>query len=213
MSVDLLASEPEFESDQSRYQRTVEGSGLSEVHAQKISELFRDEYAKLVHYMVAQTGSWPEARDIAAQAFAQVLEVRNPEAVSFLKAYVYRAARNLAIDRAKIGANRDRLNEFIRHEFADTTPSPEPLLMHQERLEILERAVQALRPARRAVLMYRLWDEFSYAEIESRLAADGIVVNERTLNRWYADALKEVRRALFEAEELKVEQLKREGRR
>ena len=213
MSVDPLASGSEFESDQSRYRERVEGSGLSKAHADRISDLFREEYARLVHYMVARTGSWPEARDIAAQAFAQVLEVRDPETVSFLKAYVYRAARNLAIDRAKIGTNRQRLHEIMRHEFAGTTPSPEPLLIHEERLEILERAVQALRPTRRSVLMFRLWDDLSYAEIESRLAADGIVVNERTLNRWYADALKDVRHALLEAEEIRAEQFRREGRR
>src|SRR5271170_4231422 len=60
-------------------------------HTQRIAELFREEYPKLVHYMVARTGSWSEARDVAAQAFAQVLEMKTPDAINFLKAYVYRA--------------------------------------------------------------------------------------------------------------------------
>jgi len=77
---------------------------LNEAHSVRIEELFRDEYTRLVHYMAARTRSWAEARDIAAQAFAQVLEMRDPGSVSFLKAYVYRAARNLATDRAKIAA-------------------------------------------------------------------------------------------------------------
>src|SRR5579859_4856633 len=83
-------------------------------HTQRIAELFREEYPKLVHYMVARTGSWPEARDVAAQAFTQVLEMRTPEAVNFLKAYVYRAARNLATDRARAGAIRTRINKIVR---------------------------------------------------------------------------------------------------
>ena len=73
------------------------GPTLVGTHTQRVAALFRDEYPKLVHYMVSKTGSWPEARDVAAQAFAQVLEMRAPDTISFLKAYVYRAARNLAL--------------------------------------------------------------------------------------------------------------------
>jgi RNA polymerase sigma factor (sigma-70 family) len=174
-----------------------------ESHTKKIAELFRDEYPKLVHYMVARTGSWPEARDVAAQAFAQVLEMRAPDTISFLKAYVYRAARNLATDRARAGAIRTRINRIVRHEFASTSPSPEPLFMQQQRIMVLESAMEALRPTRRMVLKLRMWDELPYTEIESRFAADGVMVNERTLLRWYADALKELREAILAAEDLK----------
>jgi RNA polymerase sigma-70 factor (ECF subfamily) len=178
---------------------------VSEDHIRRIGELFQDEYARLVHYMAARTKSWPEARDIASQAFAQVLEIENPETVSFLKAYVYRAARNLATDRAKSAAIRNRLDQIVHHEFAGTSPSPEPLLMQEQRLQVLQQAVEALRPTRRLVLRWRMWDELSYAQIEARFAADGVVVTERTLNRWYAEGLKELRKAIRRAEELELQ--------
>lgn len=172
-----------------------------EAHTQRIAELFQSEYPKLVHYMVSRTGSWPEARDVAAQAFAQVLESRAPDTISFLKAYVYRAARNLATDRARAGAIRTRINRIVKHEFASTTPSPEPLFMQQQRVKVLAAAIERLRPTRKMVLKLRMWDELPYTEIEARFAADGVVVNERTLLRWYADALKELRRAILAAED------------
>jgi RNA polymerase sigma-70 factor (ECF subfamily) len=171
-------------------------------HTQRVADLFRTEYPKLVHYMVSKTGSWPEARDVAAQAFAQVLEMRAPETISYLKAYVYRAARNLATDRARAGAIRTRLNRIVRHEIPTTTPSPEPQLMQQQRVKVLVTAIETLRPTRRMVLRWRMWDELPYAEIESRFAAEGVCVNERTLLRWYAEALKDLRQAILAAEEL-----------
>jgi RNA polymerase sigma factor (sigma-70 family) len=174
---------------------------VREAHVQRIAELFRDEYPKLVHYMVSRTGNWPEARDVAAQAFAQVLEMRAPDTISFLKAYVYRAARNLATDRARAGAIRTRINRIVKHEFASTTPSPEPLFMQQQRVKVLAAAIERLRPTRKMVLKLRMWDELPYTEIEARFAADGMVVNERTLLRWYADALKELRQAILAAED------------
>ena len=200
------ALETDSESDESPPPRTKAVPAYNTgTHTQRLAALFRDEYPKLVHYMVSKTGSWPEARDVAAQAFAQVLEMRSPENVSFLKAYVYRAARNLATDRARAGAIRTRLNRIVRHEFASTTPSPEPQLMQQQRLKILGTAIETLRPTRKMVLRWRMWDELPYAEIESRFAAEGVSVNERTLLRWYAEALRDLRQAILAAEELNQE--------
>lgn len=202
MNLDPAAFETATTTDENACPGTPAQASLRDAHAQKIAELFREEYPKLVHYMVARTGSWPEARDVAAQAFAQVLEMRAPDTVSFLKAYVYRVARNLATDRARAGAIRTRINKIVRHEFASITPSPEPAFAHEQRIGVLTKAIEALRPTRKAVLRFRVWDELPYTEIESRFAADGVSVNERTLLRWYADALKELRQAILAAEEL-----------
>lgn len=198
MNLDPVALESDVTTEETAGQRGVPGRAA---HTQRIEELFRDEYPKLVHYMVSRTGSWPEARDVAAQAFAQVLESRAPDTISFLKAYVYRAARNLATDRARAGAIRTRINRIVKHEFASTTPSPEPLFMQQQRVKVLAAAIEKLRPTRKMILKLRMWDELPYAEIETRFAADGVVVNERTLLRWYAEALKELREAILAAED------------
>jgi RNA polymerase sigma factor (sigma-70 family) len=202
MNLDPVAFEPDSSTEESVFPEDVTKSTARDAHTQRIAELFREEYPKLVHYMVARTGSWPEARDVAAQAFAQVLEMRAPDTISFLKAYVYRVARNLATDRARAGAIRTRLNKIVKHEFATTTPSPEPLFAHEQRIKVLSDAIETLRPTRKMVLRLRVWDELPYTEIESRFAADGVSVNERTLLRWYADALKELRAAILAAEEL-----------
>jgi RNA polymerase sigma factor (sigma-70 family) len=202
MNLDPVAFEPDTTSEESAFPGMSTKSTLRDAHTQRIAELFREEYPKLVHYMVARTGSWPEARDVAAQAFAQVLEMRAPDTISFLKAYVYRVARNLATDRARAGAIRTRINKIVRHEFATTSPSPEPLFAHEQRIKVLSEAIESLRPTRKMVLRLRVWDELPYTEIESRFAADGVSVNERTLLRWYADALKELRQAILAAEEL-----------
>ena len=163
MNLDPAAFDPNSESEESTAARTTPPTPLNGPHTQRLADLFKDEYPKLVHYMVSKTGSWPEARDVAAQAFAQVLESRSPETISFLKAYVYRAARNLATDRARSGAIRSRINRIVRHEFASTTPSPEPQFMQQQRVKVLSAAIESLRPTRRMVLRWRMWDELPYA--------------------------------------------------
>jgi RNA polymerase sigma factor (sigma-70 family) len=201
MNLDPVAFEPDSNPDEGPFAGMATKSSSRDAHTQRIAELFREEYPKLVHYMVARTGSWPEARDVAAQAFAQVLEMRAPDTVSFLKAYVYRVARNLATDRARAGAIRTRINKIVKHEFASTSPSPEPQFVQEQRVKVLSDAIETLRPTRKMVLRMRVWDELPYTEIESRFAADGVSVNERTLLRWNADALKELRQAILAAED------------
>ena len=168
----------------------AEQAGVDKAHADRTAQLFADEYAKLVHFMVARTGSWTEARDVASQAFAQVLEVNDPQAVSFLKGYVYRAARNLWTDRVKIGAIRRRIDQVANYESVTTSPSPEPLLIGQQQAQVLRRAIEGLRPSRKMVLIWRIWDELTYRQIAERLAEEGLVVDERTVSNWFADALK-----------------------
>jgi RNA polymerase sigma factor (sigma-70 family) len=174
---------------------------LDQSHAQRIADLFRQEHDKVVHYLVARCGSRAEACDIAAQAFKQMLEIDNPGVITHLKAYVYKVARNIATDRAKIGAIRQRLNEVAAHELPRTSPSPEPLFCEQERLQTLRRAVDELPPRCRAALILRIWEELPYAEILNRFAAKGVIVNERTLRRWVEYALVHCRGRMLRAEE------------
>jgi RNA polymerase sigma factor (sigma-70 family) len=166
--------------------------GVDRAYADQIAQLFEAEYPKLVHYLVARTRSWAEARDVASQAFAQVLEVQNPQAVSFLKGYVYQAAKNIWTDRCKIKAIRTRIDHVARYDIATTSPSPEPLLGRQQRAEVLRKAIDGLKASRKMVLIWRIWDELTYREIASRLAEEGIMVDERTASNWCAEALEKL---------------------
>jgi RNA polymerase sigma-70 factor (ECF subfamily) len=175
-------------------------SHVSRVHAERMESLFREEYPRVVRYLVARTRSWPEAREIAAEAFSQILGMRNPEAVNSLKAYVYRAATNLATNRHKLGANRSRLDRIVRYEFPDTTPSPEPAFSEAQRLEALQQAMAGLRPLWREVLTLRFWEELPYEEIVARLQQHGVSVTHWTVRRWVDDALTECGAAIRVAE-------------
>lgn len=170
----------------------TEQVGVDKAHADRTAQLFVDEYARLVRFMVARTGSWVEARDVASQAFAQVLEAKDPQTVSFLKGYVYRVARNIWTDRVKIGAIRRRIDQVAHYDSVAMSPSPEPLMIGQQQAQVLRRAIEGLRPSRKMVLIWRIWDELTYREIALHLAEEGTVVDERTVSNWFADALKEL---------------------
>ena len=180
------------ESDQSDDVSAREQAPVETAHADRIAKLFEAEYTRLVHYMFARTGSLSEAHDVASQAFAQILEMNNPQTVSFLKAYVYSAARNIWIDRCKLGAIHRRIDPIACYEWETTSPSPEPLLIDGQRARVLRKAIEGLKPRLQMVLILRIWDDLTYREIASRLAKEGVVVDERTISNWFKDALEEL---------------------
>ena len=183
-----------------------EQTPVDTAHAERIAKLFEAEYIRLVHYMFARTGSLPEAHDVASQAFAQILEMHDPQTVSFLKAYVYSAARHIWIDRCKLGAIHRRIDPVACYEWETTSPSPEPLLVDGQRAQVLRKAIEGLKPRLQMVLILRIWDELTYREIAARLAEEGVVVDERTVSNWFKDAFEELGMAVQGmAEDLKWE--------
>jgi RNA polymerase sigma factor (sigma-70 family) len=180
---------------------------ISEPHARRVAALFESEHDKVVHYMVAQTRSWPEARDVVAQAFKQLLEL-DPPAVSHLRAYVYKVARNIAANRAKARAIHQRLDKVAVHELPRTSPSPEPDLLEQQQVQHEEQrllrlrwAIDRLPPRCRMAVELRMWDNLSYAEILGQFAMKGVIVNERTVRRWIVYAFEFCRQEILRAEE------------
>lgn len=169
-------------------------------HARQVEALFREEHSRIVGYLVAQTGSWAEARDVAAQTFAKMLEMRDLDGVNSPKAYLYTVAQNIVKDRKKLAAIRRRIDQSVLYELSTTSPSPEPLASAEERLHILSMTIEQLRPLWREVLTLRYWDHLEVAEIVARFAQKRINVNKRTVERWLHDAIAECRRRIRAAE-------------
>src|SRR5690606_36129501 len=93
-----------------------------------------------------------EARDVAQEAYVRILELDQPDAVGFLRAYLFRTAANLAIDRARQRATRDGLHQRWVQPFGDpqAAPSPEGAASACQELELLRRFMQELPPRPRA---------------------------------------------------------------
>jgi len=147
-----------------------------------------------VHWLVRQTGSRAAARDIADQAFSNVLQIANPAAVEDMRQYVFRAAHNLAARRSETTAIHRRLHKIISHEpqYGPVAP-PESECLEQQRLQLLQQAVESLSPRMRLAFRLRFWEEVSYNEMVERFAQRGVHVNVRTIKRWVADGLERCR--------------------
>ena len=152
---------------------------------------FRDNYRDLLRFLTRRTGDAERAADLAQDTYLKLAalspasgEIRNP------RAYVYRVAGNLAIDTlrrdGRIAADFTILE--AGDVVADPTPSPETRVIAQQRLRLLEAALDELPTKPRLALLLNRVEGRTFAEIASRLA-----VSESMVAKYIAHALRHCR--------------------
>lgn len=169
-------------------------------HSQRVREVFDSEHDRLVHILAAKTGSWAAARDIADEAFANVLQIAQRGSIGNVKAYVYKSALNHAGKLAKAAAYRRRVEHLIAEPSGEHTTLPEIAAQQAGRLQKLQDTLQALPARVRMAVVWRFWDEIPYEDIAKRLGKYGISVHERTVKRWIVNALEFCRQEIAGSE-------------
>lgn len=66
-----------------------------------VSQLFRDHNRLLVGYLTSRLRSEQEAKEVAQEAYVRLLQLQDPGTSSLLRAYLFKTATNLAIDRLR----------------------------------------------------------------------------------------------------------------
>jgi RNA polymerase sigma factor (sigma-70 family) len=66
-----------------------------------VSQLFREHNRVLVGYLTARLRSEQEAKEVAQEAYVRLLQLQEPGTPSLLRAYLFKTATNLAIDRLR----------------------------------------------------------------------------------------------------------------
>ena len=69
--------------------------------AAAVSQLFREHNRVLVAYLTSRLRSEQEAKEVAQEAYVRLLQLQEPDRPSLLRAYLFKTATNLAIDRLR----------------------------------------------------------------------------------------------------------------
>src|ERR1041384_1753927 len=85
-------------------------------HQESVADLLRNHNRALHAFLMTRVRDEHEAREIAQEAYVRMLQLEHPGAVSFLRAYLFKTAANIALDRAKERATHARL---LRAEFVE----------------------------------------------------------------------------------------------
>lgn len=164
------------------------------VASQEVVRLFTEHNSTLVRFLRARLGSDQEARDVAQEAYVRLLQIDQTGTVSFLRAYLFRTAANIAIDRRRRAIVRDTAHKDPIFDMQSDDIDPERAALAKERLRLVEAAIADLPQRQRlAFLLHRISD-MNIADVAVRLG-----MKERVVRDHIVKALVRIRQKLDQA--------------
>ena len=136
-----------------------------------VNVLFRTYSKELVRFLKRRVTCPELAADLAQDAFVRMLCAAPATEVLDARAYLFRTAANLAIDRGR----RERLvpmvsaSSAVIEETLDSAASPERIVMSREELALLRSALEELPARPREVFILARIEGLSLVEIGARL--------------------------------------------
>ncbi|MCA9483667.1 MAG: sigma-70 family RNA polymerase sigma factor [Nitrospina sp.] len=128
-------------------------------------------YEELKRFLIRKVGCPSTAEDILHETWLRAASRTPSTPVQNPRAFLYRIANNLVIDRIR----RDKLvsRHVVQGVLPEDTPAKEPTadsrLIHQEKLMLLQKAVDELPPRCKEVFVLRKYEMMEQAEIAERL--------------------------------------------
>src|SRR6202789_95044 len=115
-----------------------------ESRASGVERLFREHNEALIRFLRGRVGSHNEALEVAQEAYVRLLSLDQPGAVSYLRAFLFKTAANIAIDRRRRHENFDKVAS--RQLFTELTESrtPERQLSGEQTLRHLGVLIEAM---------------------------------------------------------------------
>lgn len=162
--------------------------GEGETRALEVERLFRDHNEALIRFLTLRLQSRQEAREVAQEAYVRLLQLERTDIAGFLRAYLFRIAGNLAIDKLRRRATETRFEARSREvelfpgiPDRPQNPDPESIAMERERVEQVSAFLHELpAPVREAFLLFRM-EELDQEAIARRLGVtDRMVRNHIT---------------------------------
>ncbi len=134
-----------------------------------VSELFRSNNRALISFLLTHLSNEGEAREVAQEAYIKLLQLDRPEAVSFLRAYLFRIAANLAIDRIRRRDRRDRIERLDLFDEPPLAPSAEDEAKSQQDLALVRRAIAELKPSYQTAFAMNKFLDRSIADVAAAM--------------------------------------------
>lgn len=163
------------------------------LRSEEITSVFQENYPSLCRFLESIVGRNNQAQDIAQESFLRLCQVEFSDiSITEIRFWLFRVARNLALNEVNKGRIRARLWDQVVGFFNKSESSPEELLVRNENQRIVRELLSLLPEQQRSALLLREEEEMSYREIalilnisESKVKVDIFRARERLRSLWY----------------------------
>ena len=136
-----------------------------------LTELLLKERPSLLRLIKRIVGSVTDAEDLTQTLWLRIQSVTENPPIHNKQAYLYRLARNVALDRLRSFDRHNAVFESapVLDDVAAPLPSVETHLIDRENLDILLHAIEGLPPRCREVFILRKVENLKISEISQKL--------------------------------------------
>jgi RNA polymerase sigma factor (sigma-70 family) len=171
--------------------------------AELVERLFQEHNDSLLRFLSTRLRSYQEAREVAQEAYVRLLMLDSPGAVSYLRAFLFKIAANLAVDRMRSRRSEERHTTFTFFETRTPAASAEQVVAGLEDCALLQRLLEELPLKCRRAFMLNRFHGLGIAEI-----AKDLHTTERSVRRYIVQAMVHCRAGLDAAHGVVREELK-----
>jgi RNA polymerase sigma factor (sigma-70 family) len=168
---------------------TVSDSGTA--RGELVERLFQEHNDSLLRFLAARLGSHQEAKEIAQEAYVRLLSLDKPGAVSYLRAFLFKTASNLAIDRLRTRRSQERRESFDFFGSSGGAASAEREVAGMQDMALLQRLLEELPLKIRRAFMLNRFHGFDIPAV-----AKDLRTTERSVRRYITQALVHCRAGL-----------------
>ena len=160
---------------------------------------FQEHYADLLAFLARRLGNVENAADVAQETYLRLSRLADTSQILEPRAFIFRVAGNLAIDRLRQDRHRSDLHgdEALLNDFCDPLASPEKLYLDGEALEQLDQSLAALPSNARLALLLNRLEGLTHAQIARQLG-----VSESMVGKYIVQAMRHCRDWLRRSESL-----------
>jgi RNA polymerase sigma factor (sigma-70 family) len=154
-----------------------------------VSQLFREHNRMLVRYLTVRLQSVQEAKEVAQESYARLLQSQQPGAPGLLRAYLFKTATNLAIDRLRHRKIQRRAEEQPAL-LSEWTTAPDDLGDPAQQLLAREQAEQLLGYLQELpIKCQRVFDLHRLEGVPQHAVAVRLGFSERMVRRYVTYAM------------------------
>jgi RNA polymerase sigma-70 factor (ECF subfamily) len=160
---------------------------------EQVAEAFNDHSLEVRRFLRGRLNCPDAAADITQETYLRLIVTAPSTPVENLRAFIFRIARNLAIDHVRGRSRRSVFQQGLENLYAVTGGSPQPdaNVAAQDDLERMQRSLEELAPLSRRVFELCRYEGLAHKEVAAELG-----VSVSTVEKQLAAALDLLRERL-----------------
>lgn len=168
-------------------------SSTSKKRAQQVQALYEKHHQELLNSIMAKGLIKVEAEDVVQEAYIKLLGIEDDKVDSYIKAYLYRIASNLAIDKLRRGSRSPFIEGIDVENQLNERSSLERSQQSKQLFDKITESIKSLPlNCRQAFVLYKVKGA-SYAEI-----AQMMQVSESMIRKHVLTAIKHVHKNVMQ---------------